>query len=139
MLRIGLAASGALENVVEFQRWVESTFAAYGAGNECYTDMVGDAGMRFAEAALVTDNHVVCVYPVAAEHTDEIKAIEEKAIACIYINQTLAADSTTVRDKYIVDSCDVLLVVPDGRSYGKVYNMMTRAQGKGKTIVTYEG
>ena len=47
--------------------------------------------------------------------------------------------STTVRDRYIVDSCDLLLAVPDGKGYGKVYNMMQLAQELGKDVYVYEG
>lgn len=141
MVKFGLAATGTIANEEAIRSWISGCFQEYGSisgADECYSDM-NSYGIVFADEALNAGNGLICVYPFEAEHRDEIKVYEDQANALVYMNEKMSNDSAAARDRYIVNSCDVLLAVWDGATYGKVYNMVEQARAENKTVVVYAG
>jgi hypothetical protein len=140
MVKFGIAGAGALEDKDAFKEWIFNAILMYSdesGTSECISDMSDGAGIVMAEVAIENGYDLVCVYPFKAEHRDDIKALEEHAAAIIYLAQEMMTDGATMRNNYVVDSCDVLLANWDGRTYGKVYNMIERAHAQDKMVIVW--
>ncbi len=140
MVKFGIAGAGALEDKDAFKEWIFNAILMYSdesGASECVSDMSDGAGIAMAEVAIENGYDLVCVYPFKAEHRDDIKALEEQAAAIIYLAQEMMTDGATMRNNYVVDSCDVLLANWDGRTYGKVYNMIERAHAQDKMVIVW--
>lgn len=140
MVKFGIAGAGALEDKDAFKEWIRDAILMYSdesGASECISDMSDGAGIAMAEVAIENGYDLVCVYPFKAEHRDDITELEDQAAVIIYIAQDMAADGATMRNNYVVDSCDVLLTDWDGRTYGKVYNMIERAHAQDKMVIVW--
>jgi uncharacterized phage-like protein YoqJ len=62
-----------------------------------------------------------------------LKLAKKKVIVC---EGEYAAYKMQIRNEYIVDNCDVLIAVHNGKKYGGTYNCIKYAEIKGKNIDT---
>jgi uncharacterized phage-like protein YoqJ len=103
---------------------------------EVYSGMAQGADQIFAKTAQELNIPVICCYPYKKKrfHQDE-KDIIDKAKDVRFISEKYTGNKVYwIRDKYMVDNCDLLLAVFDGIKEGGTWLTIDYANRIGKPI-----
>ena len=109
----------------------------------CYDDVVLIDGMAqgvdqmAALAALKVGAQVSCYFPYRRKLYGVQEYIVENAKECKYIYEKFQPECYKDRDHRMVDDCDMLIVVWDGKEYGGTYDTYCYALNKGKDVLIY--
>ena len=109
----------------------------------CYDEVLLIDGMApgvdqlAALAALKVGAQVSCYFPYKKKLHDVQKYIVENAKECRYMYEKFQDGCFIDRDRRMVDDCDILIVVWDGKKYGGTYATYRYAFDRGKNILIY--
>lgn len=106
---------------------------------EAYCGMAMGTDQIFANVAEAMNVPLICCYPYRRDnfHPAE-QRINAKAKDVRFISEQYSKKVYWIRDKYMVDNCDVLLAVFDGEKVGGTWITVDYAQKIGKPVVFYE-
>lgn len=121
----------------EIKQWIDSTL-----GNitieEIYSGMAQGADQIIANYAISNNIPLICCYPFKKNYYHEKeKYIISKAKDTRFISEEYSKKAYWIRDKYMVDNCDVLLAVWDGIKVGGTWITVEYAQKIGKPIIYF--
>lgn len=122
------------------EHWIKATLEEFNDIEEVYCGMAQGADQIFAEVAIGMNIPVICCYPYRRKkfHPNE-QAIIDKAKEVRFICEKYTNSSVYwVRDKYMVDNCDVLLAVFDGKEVGGTWLTVDYARKIGKPVLYYD-
>lgn len=121
----------------DVKRWIAKELSKIEC-DEAYTGMAMGTDQIFANVAISKDIPLVCCYPYRKNkfHPDEQKIIDS-AKDVEFISEEFSKKAYWIRDKYMVDHCDVLLAVWDGEKSGGTWITVEYAQKIGKPIIFY--
>ena len=103
---------------------------------EVYCGMAQGADQIFADIAQRLEIPVICCYPYKKKkyHPKELEIIKE-AKDVVYVSEEYTGKKVYwLRDKYMVDNCDLLLAVFDGVKKGGTWITVDYANKIGKPI-----
>lgn len=105
---------------------------------EAYSGMAQGADQIFADSALNNNISLICCFPYRRKffHEKEIE-IMDKAKDIRFISEEYSKQSFWIRDKYMVDNCDVLLAIWDGIEKGGTWITVQYARRVGKPIIYF--
>lgn len=124
----------------EIKAWMNEQIMKLGKDNieEAYCGMAQGADQIFGK--VVVKNHIplICCYPFKKKkvHEEEQKLMDA-AKDVRYISEVSNKKAYWLRDKYMVDNCDVLLAVFDGKENGGTWLTIKEAKKQGKPIIMY--
>lgn len=125
---------------VNISLWIAKQLLKYkDEVEEVYCGMAQGADQIFAETAQKLNIPVVCCYPYKKKkyHPNE-KIIIDKAKDVKFISEKYTGNKVYwLRDKYMVDNCDLLLAVFDGVEEGGTWITIDYAKKIGKPICYY--
>ena len=125
------------ENFIE--DWIKDNLNKY----DCTTAISGMAqgvDQIFARVAAEKDIPLICCYPYRKDffHQEERKILS-KAKDIKFISEVYTGNRVYwLRDKYMVDNCDLLFAVWDGVEVGGTWLTINYARKIGKPIVYYD-
>lgn len=126
-----------LPNRVSVSVWIAEQLLKYKDEiEEVYCGMAQGADQIFAGIAQMLDIPVICCYPYKRNkfHYKE-KEIMDKAKDVRFISEKYTSNKVYwLRDKYMVDNCDLLLAVFDGVEKGGTWLTIEYANKIGKPI-----
>ena len=106
---------------------------------EAYSGMAMGTDQIFAKVVEDMEIPLICCYPYRRNNFHPVEQqINNKAKDVRFISEEYSKQSYWIRDKYMVDNCDVLLAVFDGNKEGGTWITVDYAQRIGKPIVFYE-
>ena len=111
----------------------------------CYDEVILLDGMASgvdqiaAIAALKSGAQVSCYFPYRKKLKGVQEYIAENAAEIRYQCEKYQGGCYTKRDRRIVDDCDLLLVVWDGKPWGGTYYTYQYALEKGRDVLIYPG
>lgn len=100
----------------------------------CISGMAEGVDQIFAYSTLQKNKQLWCVYPYLKKKNFYTIYLEEKADRILYTQKEYSKDCYFIRDKYIVDNCDILLAVWDGKPNGGTYWTIKYANSINKPI-----
>lgn len=106
---------------------------------EVYCGMAQGADQIFADIAQRLEIPVICCYPYKKKkyHPKELEIIKE-AKDVVYVSEEYTGKKVYwLRDKYMVDNCDLLLAVFDGVEKGGTWITVDYANKIGKPVEYY--
>ena len=107
--------------------------------SEAYSGMAMGTDQIFATVAEEMEIPLICCYPYRRDRFHPIEQrINARAKDVRFISEEYSKKSYWIRDKYMVDNCDVLLAVFDGEKVGGTWITVDYAQRIGKPVVFYE-
>lgn len=121
----------------EIQEWIRKQLAE----NNCTEALSGMAtGTDQIFARIVEEKNIplICCYPYRRTrfHPAE-EEINSRAFDIRFISEDYSKQSYWVRDKYMVDNCDILLAVFDGKQEGGTWITVEYANRVGRPIVYF--
>lgn len=118
--------------------WIND-YLSNGNFTEAYSGMAMGADQIFAEECEKLNIPLVCCFPFKRTrfHPAE-QSIMDKAKDIRFISDDYSKQSYWIRDKYMVDNCDVLLAVWDGIKAGGTWITLNYAEKIGKKVVYYD-
>lgn len=121
----------------EIREWIKDRLLEK-VYNEAYSGMAQGADQIFAEVAEELNIPLHCCYPYKRDkfHPAE-ENIMKKADSVRFISDDYSKKCYWVRDKFLVDNCDVLLAVWDGKKTGGTWLTIEYAQRIGKPVIYY--
>lgn len=104
-----------------------------------YDGMAQGADQIIAIAAKELGIPIICCYPFPKKnyHPIERQIINNNQI--IFTSSKYSKQAYVIRDKFMVDHCDILLCVWDGIGIGGTFLTRNYAIQKNKEIIDYEG
>lgn len=120
------------------KEWINEIFTQYDC-TAAISGMAQGVDQIFAQAAIEKNIPLICCYPYRKNffHQEE-KKILNKAKDIKFISEVYTGNRVYwLRDKYMVDNCDLLLAVWDGIEAGGTWLTVNYAQKIGKPIVYY--
>lgn len=122
----------------DIKKWIEDYLAGVDC-TEAYSGMAMGTDQIFAKVVEDMDIPLICCYPYRRDKFHPIEQeINSKAKDVKFISEEYSKQSYWIRDKYMVDNCDVLLAVFDGNKKGGTWITVDYAQRIGKPVVFYE-
>ena len=100
----------------------------------CISGMAEGVDQIFAYSALQKNKKLWCIYPYLKKKNFYTIYLEEKADRILYTQKEYSKDCYFIRDKYLVDNCDILLAVWDGKPNGGTYWTIKYANSINKPI-----
>ena len=122
----------------EIRRWLNQQIGELAANNgtlDCYSGMSKGVDQIFGFAALAGDHRLHCVYAYRGNENAVNKHLEKQSKSIIYVSNEYYDRVYQLRDKYMVDNCDVLLAVWDGIEQGGTWQTIKYAREQGKEII----
>lgn len=106
---------------------------------EAYSGMAQGTDQIFAKIAEELGIPLICCYPYKrySFHLEE-EEINVKAKDVRFISDAYSKQSFWIRDKYMVDNCDLLFAVFDGVKNGGTWITVKYAEKIGKPIIYYD-
>lgn len=106
---------------------------------KAYCGMAQGTDQLFALECIEQNIPLSCVYPFKREkyHPQE-EYIMDSAAEVIILKDIYSRSSYFKRDKYMVDNCDVLLAVWDGKQNGGTWLTIKYAMSRNIPIIFYE-
>ncbi len=106
---------------------------------EAYSGIAMGTDQIFASVVEDMGIPLICCYPYRRDKFHPVEQrINAKAKDVRFISEEYSKQSYWIRDKYMVDNCDVLLAVFDGKKEGGAWIAVDYAQRIGKPVVFYE-
>ena len=119
--------------------WITNMIKILGEGYDeivCYCGCAEGADELFGHAAVQLPNtSLVLCKPVYGYRNKEIKELDIQADASISMSYNWTPFSDELRDKYMVDHCDILLAVWDGIESGGVWSTIKYAMRIKRPII----
>lgn len=121
----------------EVSKWIIEQFKEY-EPEMVYSGMAMGVDQLFALLANNFNIPLVCCYPFRRENYHPVEnQIMDKAEEILFISEHYSKSSYYIRDKYMVDNCDVLLAVWDGIEKGGTWLTIDYARKKNKKIIYF--
>lgn len=123
----------------EIEEWLRGQLADSKDDIElAYSGMASGVDQIFARVAEELGIPLVCCYAFHHKsfHPQQL-AIHEKAAEIRYVSDKRSDDVYTIRDRYLVDRCDVMYAVFDGIKAGGVWDAIQYAESLGKEVVYF--
>lgn len=98
-------------------------------GAEGADEIFGDFAFWFPQVKLR-----LCL-PIKGYRGKQLDKLKERANSIYYAGETWERGLNTIRDRYMVDNCDVLLAVWDGIQQGGTWTTIKYARKKNKRII----
>lgn len=114
---------------LEFQKFDEFRFI---------TGMAQGVDQIAALEAFAFGGRIWCYFPYKHKLSELEDYIVTKADKVVYEQESYSPDCYIKRDRRIVDDCDLLLAVWDGKKHGGTYQTIEYAKKKGKPIIFFE-
>ena len=120
------------------EKWVKQYLSGIDC-TEAYSGMAQGTDQIFANVAEKLNIPLICCYPYkrSSFHPAE-EEINRKSKDVRFISDEYSKKSYWIRDKYMVDNCDVLLAVFDGNKNGGTWITIQYAEKIGKPIIYYK-
>lgn len=111
----------------EVREWIEKQFQMYNF-SEAYCGMAQGADQIFGSVAKECNVPLVCCLPYKRKkyHPFEEYLMEDSWI--YIVSEEYHKENYFIRDKYMVDNCDILLAIWDGIEFGGTYNTIEYAK-----------
>lgn len=103
------------------------------------TGMAGGVDQIAACEALLYGGRIWCYYPYRRKSYDLEDYLNSKADKIRYEYESYQPQCYIERDRRIVDDCDVLFAIWDGKKNGGTWQTIKYAREKGKMIVYFGG
>lgn len=101
-----------------------------------YSGMAQGSDQIAAMKAILLDLPLYCAYPYPRNHFHpQEQFINERAAQIVTTSAEYTKDCFTKRDQYMVDHCDVLIAIWDGKPWGGTYDTIEYAKVEGKKII----
>ena len=127
--------AGQEQNIKE---WIKNYLTGVDC-TEAYSGMAMGTDQIFAKVVEDMNIPLICCYPYKRNSFHPVEQdINAKAKDVRFISEQYSKKAYWIRDKYMVDNCDVLLAVFDGKKEGGTWITVDYAQRIGKPIVFYE-
>lgn len=122
----------------EIKSWISEYLSTIDC-TEAYSGMAQGTDQIFAKVVEDLGIPLICCYPYkrASFHPAEIE-INDKAEDVRFISDEYSKKSYWIRDKYMVDNCDILLAVFDGEQVGGTWITVQYAEKIGKPVIYFE-
>lgn len=122
----------------EIKSWISEYLSTIDC-TEAYSGMAQGTDQIFAKVVEDLGIPLICCYPYkrSSFHPAEIK-INDKAKDVRFISDEYSKKSYWIRDKYMVDNCDVLLAVFDGEQVGGTWITVQYAEKIGKPVIYFK-
>lgn len=122
----------------DIKEWIKNYLTGVDC-TEAYSGMAMGVDQIFARIIEDMNIPLICCYPYRRSNFHPIEQkINVKAEDVRFISEQYSKKAYWIRDKYMVDNCDVLLAVFDGKKEGGTWITVDYAQKIGKPIVFYE-
>lgn len=139
--RLGLSEDETSKDWEPIRKWLE--MALYGLRYykqelHVYSGMADGSDFLFAELGMcLKDVKLHCILPCKNYNSSHkwYEEIRSKADEWVELSDKFYRGCDNVRDQYLVDHCDVLLVIWDGNKSGGVWSTIRKAQKAGKRII----
>jgi len=131
-----------LTTVSKLTDWLDSQFYEHMDADEDFiliTGMAQGTDQIAAHEALLFGGRIWCYYPYRRKLHEVEDYLESKADKVMYEQAEYSPECYIKRDRRIVDDCDVLLAVWDGKENGGTWQTIKYAREKGKQIVYFGG
>ena len=128
----------------KIRKWIDEQLEKYNTPENgrvyAFSGMAQGADQIFAKSAINHGCFTICCFPYRKKNFHpEVKAIMNKANSNRFISEKYTGNKVYwLRDKYLVDNCDVLLAVWDGKKKGGTWITVKYAQEIGKSIIFYD-
>lgn len=129
---------------VKIKKWIDEQLKNYNVPENkplfAYSGMAQGADQIFAHVAIDNGYNLICCFPYfKTNFHPEVETIMKKALSSRFISEKYTGNNVYwLRDKYMVDNCDVLLAVWDGKKKGGTWITVKYAQKIGKPIIFYD-
>lgn len=122
----------------EIKSWISEYLSTIDC-TEAYSGMAQGTDQIFAKVVEDLGIPLICCYPYkrTSFHPAEIE-INNKSKDVRFISDEYNKKSYWIRDKYMVDNCDVLLAVFDGKQVGGTWITIQYAEKIGKPIIYFK-
>lgn len=120
----------------EVSRWLYDKLGEL-EPDDVMTGMARGVDQIFAHKALSLDIPYICVFPHPRSLNDEESYLLSHAKSTIYYERNYDKRNYTMRDRYMVDHSDVVLVVWDGIPAGGTYVTAEYAKKQGKKVIYF--
>lgn len=123
------------------ERWIAGKLEEYKARGErvsLISGMARGVDQIAATTAIDAGVGVRCYYPFPHQMSNLEDYVTTHAEVIRYEANEYRSDAYFIRDRRIVDDCDVLLVVWDGIKYGGTYYTYKYALEKGKKVEVFK-
>ena len=100
-----------------------------------YSGMAQGADQLAALQAIKIGLPLYCAYPYRRGFCPQEEYINDAAVRIEFISEKYSKNCFAIRDKYMVNHCDLLIAIWDGESYGGTYETMKYAKKQGKRIL----
>lgn len=106
--------------------------------SEAYSGMAQGADQIFARVALFYEIPLICCYPYRKKnfHWEE-RDIISYTRDVRFISESYSKQCFWIRDKYMVDNCDILFAIWDGIEEGGTWLTIKYARSIGKEIIYF--
>ena len=122
----------------EIKDWLTQELEKLTAENgtlDCYCGMIPGVDQMFGFAALAANHRLHCVYPYHKREDAMSRHLAAQANSVSYICKEFDSSANMARNKYQIDSCDVLLAVWNEEEAGRAWQMINYARAQGKKII----
>jgi len=122
----------------EIKSWISEYLSTIDC-TKAYSGMAQGTDQIFAKVVEDLGIPLICCYPYkrVSFHPAEIE-INDKAEDVRFISDEYSKKSYWIRDKYMVDNCDVLLAVFDGEQVGGTWITIQYAEKIGKPVIYFK-
>ena len=122
----------------DIKEWIKKYLTGVDC-TEAYSGMAMGTDQIFARVVEDMNIPLICCYPYRRNSFHPVEQdINAKAKDVRFISEQYSKKAYWIRDKYMVDNCDVLLAVFDGKKEGGTWITVDYAQKIGKPVVFYE-
>lgn len=131
-----------LTTVSKLTDWLDLQFYEHMDADQDFiliTGMAQGTDQIAAHEALLFEGRIWCYYPYRRKLHEVEDYLESKADKVMYEQEEYSPECYIKRDRRIVDDCDVLLAVWDGKENGGTWQTIKYAREKGKQIVYFKG
>lgn len=120
----------------EIKKWLADRIEEY-KPDLCINGMAAGVDQLFALTAKEKGINLMNVYAFKKDYFNRMEEFLNESADVIFYADSYAARNYILRDKYMVDNCDVLLAVWDGIENGGTWQTIKYAESIGKKVVYF--
>lgn len=117
----------------EIRKWIEEQLRDL-APTTVISGMAQGADQMIAMESLSQNIPLLCAWPYRRDNFHPTEEYIMENAHNVWVGEDYSKDCFWIRDKWMVDHCDVLLVVWDGKPKGGSYITMKYAEEQGKEM-----